>query len=129
MLINFSNHPSVKWDESQLQEAKRLFGTVADLPFPGVDPGASEKDIEHLAKSYFGKITSMLDECANEPSPNAVHIQGEFTFAFALVSMLLSSGIRCVASTSHRRVTELENGTKNITFAFVRFRDYRLHDN
>jgi len=54
---------------------------------------------------------------------NAVHIQGEFTFVFALVSLLLNHNIKCIASTTSRNVIE-ENGKKITEFQFVKFREY-----
>jgi len=126
MLINLSNHPSEKWDKKQSTLALERYGTVLDIPFPPVDPEAGEEDIFKLAEEYFGRVTAVFDECANEPKPNAVHIQGEFTFVFALVTMLLRSGIKCIASTTRRTVEQENNGRKTSVFEFVKFREYRL---
>ena len=41
MLINFTNHPAARWSEAQ-RMAARQYGAVVDLPFPEVDPAASE---------------------------------------------------------------------------------------
>lgn len=38
MLINLSNHPYEKWDETQKQAAIEAFGRVEDYPFPPIDP-------------------------------------------------------------------------------------------
>lgn len=124
MLINFSNHPTGDWSESQIAMAKGAFGTLVDVPFPAVDPGAHECEIDQMAADYFSRLTTMLDECANEPCANAVHIQGEFTFVFRLVTLLKASGIRCIASTSLRNVVFQESGEKIVKFDFVGFRDY-----
>ena len=124
MLINLSNHPSERWDEVQKSLAESAYGAILDMPFPSVDPEADERAVTALAKDYFGRVTAVFDECANEPKPNAVHVQGEYTFVFALVSMLLGSGIRCVASTSRRRVEHEKDGRKVSVFEFVRFREY-----
>ncbi len=124
MLINFSNHPSVNWSESQIAMAKSTFGALVDVPFPAVDPGAQEREIDQMALDYYSRLTTMLDECANEPYVNAVHIQGEFTFVFRLVTLLKASGIRCIASTSNRNVEFEEGGEKLVKFDFVGFRDY-----
>jgi hypothetical protein len=126
MLINLSNHPYEKWSKEQKSKARELFGSVADIAFPHINPAASEKEVLKTANEYFKKITQILDECANEPKQNAVHIQGEFTFVFAMVTLFLKSGIRCVASTSERMVEELNSGEKIVKFAFIQFRDYLL---
>ena len=124
MLINLSNHPSNNWDQKQSQTAISSFGSISDLPFPSIDPSWHKEKLFEQAKIYFDKICSMLDQCANEPKQNAVHIQGEFTFVYQLVALLKSSGIKCVASTSIRNVVELENGQKIVSFSFVQFREY-----
>ena len=124
MLINLSNHPSKKWEHKQSQEAIRQFGTIADLPFPAIDPEWTTIEIAEKSEVFFNKIALIFDQCANEPKQNAVHIQGEFTFVYQLVSLLKSSNIKCVASTSTRRVVELENGQKTVNFSFVQFREY-----
>lgn len=123
MLINLSNHPSKKWQSNQLELAQKNFGSIVDLPFPEVFPTADQDFVASLALDYFSRITHILDECCNEPQQNAVHVQGEFTLTFQLVTLLKKSGIKCIASTSKRDVTE-ENGKKIIVFRFVQFREY-----
>ena len=125
MLINLSNHPIDNWDKKQKNIALEKYGAVLDMPFPPVDPEATESNIQELAKEYFGRVTVVFDECANESKPNAVHIQGEFTFVYAVVSMLLHSGIKCIASTTRRTVDQERNGLKTSVFEFVKFREYR----
>ena len=125
MLINLSNHPSDKWDKKQRQEAVKKYGTIFDLPFPAVNPDWSETEAKKLAKEYFDKISLVFDDCSNEPKQNVVHIQGEFTFVFYLVYLLLNSKIKCIASTSERKVVE-KNGKKIVVFKFVRFRGYSI---
>lgn len=124
MLINLSNHPSEKWDEKQSALALERYGSVLDIPFPSVNPEATEEEIAMLAKEYFKRVATIFDECANEPKTNAVHIQGEFIFVYALVTMLLQSGIKCVASTTQRRVEQEKAGKKVSVFEFVKFREY-----
>lgn len=123
MLINLSNHPSAQWQSNQQELAIKQFGSIVDMQFPEVLPEADQQFIENMALDYFSKITNILDECCNEPQPNAVHVQGEFTLTFQLVTLLKKSGIKCIASTSKRDVSE-ENGKKVITFKFIRFREY-----
>lgn len=124
MFINLSNHPSEKWDKKQITQAKNQFGTIVDLTFPIVDPAGNEEYIWQLATSYFKNIVSIFDQCANEPKANAVHIQGEFTFVYRLVTLLKQSGITCLASTSKRNIVENNAGEKIVKFSFVRFRKY-----
>ena len=125
MLINLSNHPSARWCIKQTESAKRQFGYIVDLPFPSIDPKWTEQQVKILAKKFFSKVTLMLDECASNTYENAVHIQGEFTFVFALVSYLQQSKIKCIASTTTRIVEENEN-KKTATFQFVQFRQYLI---
>ncbi len=124
MLINFTNHPSDKWPEAQYTAAKERFGTVLDYKFPNVPPEADEEEIKQLAEKYFQMIVAAFDSCANEPFENAVHIQGEFTLVYRLVSLLKSSGIKCIASTTRRIVKEHDDGSRTYQFDFVRFREY-----
>jgi hypothetical protein len=123
MLINLSNHPQAKWDNKQLEAANKQYGSIFDIPFPNIDPSLSTNEVALLATEYFNKIVNIFDECTNEPFENAVHIQGEFTFVFQLVTMLKQSGISCVASTSNRMIRE-EGNKKIIEFNFVQFRVY-----
>jgi hypothetical protein len=121
MLINLSNHPSEKWSQIQLDAAK-LYGAIVDIPFPSVDPEAETFDIEFLAENYESKVIQLL---ASEPSGlQAVHIMGELTFCFALVSRLQKVGITCLSSTSSRQAIDHPDGTKTTLFGFVRFREY-----
>jgi hypothetical protein len=55
--------------------------------------------------------------------PQAVHLMGEMTFTFRLVTMLQAAGIPCIASTTHRTVEE-RDGKKIVQFEFVQFRPY-----
>jgi len=124
MLINVSNHPSQYWPENQMELAISQFSTLIDLPFSAIDPRSTEGVIDLLASDYFTKIMAILDECANEPYAHAIHIQGEYTFVFRLVTLLKASGIRCIASTSNRNVEYQESGDKIVKFDFIGFRDY-----
>lgn len=119
MFINFSNHPSVRWDREQLTAAEK-WGEIADVPFPDVDPAASEETIAGLAQEMVDKIMSY--------SPDAVMCQGEFTLSFSIITMLLDRGVTVVAACSKREVKEsVENGgqKKEVVFSFVQFREYR----
>lgn len=112
--INFSNHPSEKWDEKQIKVSKH-FGEIADIAFPSVDPFSDEEDIERLADQYVEKILSY--------NPAAVMCQGEYTLCFKVVEKLKRNHVRVMAACSKRNVIETEHG-KISTFHFVRYREY-----
>ena len=125
MFINLSNHPSLLWGEKQLEEAAE-YGYIIDLPFPEVDPECGSEIIEDLAEEYGEKINELrLSECRDKL---VVHIMGELTLCFALVSRLQSSGIRCLSSTTTRQTADNDDGSKTSWFEFVRFREYGTID-
>lgn len=121
MLINLTNHPSSKWTEEQLKEARELFDTVVDLPFPNIPPEASTSEVITIVIDYLKKIVELLKN--SNDSNDAVHVMGEMVFVYHLVSLLKRHNIPAVASTTER-VVEEENGVKVSKFKFVRFRDY-----
>jgi hypothetical protein len=123
MLINLSNHPSSKWSKKQLHAAQEEFTKVLDIPFPEVDPFADHKEIKILARMYAEKCMRYLEAPPFIDQKNALHIMGEMTFCFALISIFKSRSIRCVASTTIRNVSE-NKLAKTSKFEFVRFRDY-----
>lgn len=119
MLINLSNHPSNKWPQQQI-EAANQYGEIRDMPFPAIDPFASTEDISELADQYCVEIANLQK---NHSENNAVHLMGELTFCYSLVHKLQQNGIKCVASTTERLVTENGNA-KTVEFNFCRFREY-----
>lgn len=123
MLINFSNHPSDKWDEMQKQTALSQFGSIVDLQFPQVDPQANESGIRELANQYVQRIKEMLTLQENK-FPVAVHIMGEMTFLFCVINLLKNNEIQCLASTTQRKAIVDDKGVKTSVFEFVRFRNY-----
>ena len=118
--LNFSNHTSSNWSESQ-RAAAESYGTIEDMSFPPIDSRMTEEEVLELVSRYLGKIKEM--------NPAAVMCQGEFTFTFALVNELIDAGIKCVAACSRRMVKEYpqEDGTvrKEVKFEFDGFREYR----
>ncbi len=116
MLINLTNHPLEKWDQEQKKEAKKIFGQIIDMPFPDIDPAGDEQYIENLSNDYLHKILAC--------NPQAVHIQGEFTFTYRILNLLREHNIKCIASTTSRIMSENEDGTRTYKFKFVRFREY-----
>ena len=118
MLVNLSNHPSALWSEEQLAAAK-AYGEVIDLSFPQVNPSMSEKELQALSSQYVDKILSMA-----EGHSATVHIMGEMTFTFMVVTRLKEMGIKCVSSTTERNTFMTDDGKKVSEFKFVRFREY-----
>ena len=118
LFINFSNHPFQDWGQSQ-QEAAKKYGTIVDIPFPDVSPTNIKKDLSSLVNQYVQKITSI-----SKDKEACVHIMGEMTFTFMVVTRLKEMGIKCVASTTERKTTYNDDGTKQSEFSFVRFREY-----
>ena len=119
MLINLSNHSIGIWLPEQQKSAREAYGELVDLPFPIVSPEADNLDIQRLAKEYLQKVQAIAS-----PAEAAVHIMGEMTLTYALVTMLKKAGYTCLASTSIRDVYEQEQGKKIVYFKFVRFREY-----
>lgn len=119
MLLNLSNHPSVKWPTEQLAVAKLHFGNVEDMPFPNIDPFATSFEVANLAGIYLKKITDRAGI-----SELTVHLMGEMTFCFKLIARLKKAGIEVVASTTERTVIEDKDGRKTVQFRFVQFRNY-----
>jgi CRISPR-associated DxTHG motif protein len=114
-LLNLSNHPVAQWTQHQLQSAQSSYSNVEDMPFPQIEPACSAKEMDELIEEYELKVKSL--------KPSAVHIMGELTFTFRLVSRLMAAGIPCIASTSVRSVT-MQDNIKTSDFQFVQFRHY-----
>lgn len=117
MFINLTNHPFELWDEKQQEEARK-YGEVEDLTFPVVLPEASSDEVQKLAETYAAFIAK---KAACEPV--VVHVMGEMTFTYAIVSQLKAMNITCLASTTERN-TVMIDGKKVSEFKFVRFREY-----
>lgn len=118
MFINLSNHPSTLWGTEQTNAAK-AYGNIMDIPFPVVDPNGDEAYIKNLADEYSQKVT----ETANSQTI-VVHVMGEMTLTFALVTKLRNAGIKCVASTTERTIQQHPDGRKESVFRFIGFREY-----
>ena len=118
MFINLTNHPSAYWSEDQRKAAER-YGEIVDIPFPQVNDNATEAEIEQLADHYSASILNM-----GKNEELTIHVMGEQTFCYALVSKLQKEGIRCVASCTKRDTFINEEGQKVATFHFTRFREY-----
>jgi hypothetical protein len=117
-LINFSNHPSQLWSKDQ-SEAAAAYGKIIDMPFPAINPDADEADIKKLAEEYVKQILEL-----EEHNNITVHIMGEMTFTYMVVTQLKAMGIECIASTTTRDTEYSADGKKISDFQFVRFRKY-----
>lgn len=115
MLLNLSNHPSKLWADKQHTIALEKYHKILDIPFPIIDPNMNDTALDNLVADYEQKIINL--------HPIAIHIMGEMTFVYRLVSRLKPLGIECIASTTERIVQEQE-GIKTSFFNFVQFRNY-----
>ena len=119
MFINLSNHPSSKWLKEQLAAAQE-YGEIVDMSFPNINPEYTASMVSELADEAVAAITSYGKDIT-------VHIMGEMTFTYAVVSRLKGLGIKCVASTTARdpeKVIIKPDGTKISEFHFIQFREY-----
>lgn len=119
IFINYTNHPISGWSNEQISAAKKYAETLVDIPFIGIDPDKDEADIERIADSELKKILTKAEGC-----DTTVHLMGEQTLSFSLIKKLQGLGVRCVASTTKREVKDLGDNKREVTFRFVKFREY-----
>ena len=119
VFVNLSNHPSTDWGEEQ-KSAASAFGEIVDIPFPSVPSSCNDKKMAKLVKKTVGAVVDV----AYPASEVTVHVMGEMTLTYRLVSMLKARGIRCLASTTEREVSDLGDGEKVSLFHFISFREY-----
>ena len=113
--VNFSNHPSDRWDLSQKKEALQYGEAIVDIPFPEVDPALDESGLDRLAEEKYREILAW--------HPAAVMCQGEFGLTFAVVQRLLAAGVTVLHACSGRNVLT-EGNEKIVRFDFVQFRRF-----
>lgn len=118
LLINLSNHPSADWGTRQ-RETAEMYGEIEDMDFPAIPPEAGEREITDLAEEYVSRIEERA-----ETRDVTVHIMGEMTFCYAVITRLQPLGIPCIASTTRRQITEAADGVKEVHFDFETFRKY-----
>lgn len=116
MFINLTNHPSDSWSEEQLTAAHK-YGKIIDIHFPNIEPTFTSSMINKLADETINTIMAIGKDIT-------VHIMGEMTFTYAVVSRLKTIGITCLASTTERNTIITPDGKKISEFRFVQFRDY-----
>jgi hypothetical protein len=122
MLVNLSNHPSERWNNTQMNAAIQQYRNVKDITFPNILPTATTEEVQRMAKSYVHQIQILAQNETNQPF--AVHVMGEMTFIYRIVLLLHRSNIKCIASTTERNTIENPDGSKTFLFNFVRFRAY-----
>lgn len=117
--INYTNHPSANWSEAQRQAAQ-LYGDIIDMDFPEIEPHWDEEQVASLACQQAEKIIAK--------KPVAVLVQGEFTFSYMLISLLLQADIKVLSACSQRCtesvINEKQETIRRSVFKFVRFRQY-----
>lgn len=116
MFINLTNHPSSGWSEEQKRAAKE-YGEIIDVSFPEIGPDFTSKEVNELADKVVESIRKMDDY-------PVVHVMGEMTMTYAIVSRLKAIGITCIASTTERNIVMMPDGRKVSEFKFVQFREY-----
>ena len=119
VFINFSNHPSKYWEDAQIKAAKELGATIEDIDFPQINPDMDNEHLDELAQQYLERFIER-----SEDADITVHVMGEMVFTYKIVTKLMALGILCVASTTERKVSYQDDGTKTTSFSFVKFRDY-----
>lgn len=112
--VNFTNHPSSKWEKKQRDCAVK-YGEIVDIPFPPVDPMADRNEIALMAETYVDKIM--------EYAPAAVLCQGEVCLAYRIITALKSKNVVVLAACSNRNTIDKGN-QKLVTFTFEQFREY-----
>jgi len=124
MMINLTNHRFEGWQQSMIQSALDQYGEVIDMPFPAVAPQSDREAVETLAVEYLMKIQNTIQKHNLSPGDVTIHLMGEFTFTFTLLTLLEAAGILAVASTTERNTIDQPDGSKTVNFSFVRFREY-----
>jgi len=129
VLVNCSNHPSIKWSEDQ----KYGWDIIIDVPFPEVSPYLDSNDLKYQ-RILVNLKDAIIKAFANAPVPAGVDfreylmLQGEFSVCYNLFKMrnIAFPTVTFVVPTTERVVEEVTNpdGTteKKTTFKFVRWR-------
>lgn len=118
MFINYSHHPSSRWEQAQL-DAAAVYGEIVDVPFVNVPPEMTMEEVLLLAIKQTEKIVQY--------KPSAVLCQGEMTLTYHVVRLLKDHGVKVVCASTKRTAKDmLVNGkwVKQSHFCFVQFREY-----
>lgn len=120
MFLNISNHPSNKWEQSQIDAAYEAGGFIRDIPFPSVPATATPELVKEIGDKIFAQVTSL---CEKNPNENVAMIMGEFSLTLYLVHKLACYA-RPVVATTNRVKKELPDGSIVHYFKFIKFREY-----
>ena len=128
MFINFSNHPSVLWNEEQLNAAGK-FGKIVDIEFPVVSVNMTSEQISVMAKEQINIIENCVRVENLTMEQTTIMCQGEFSLTYAIVKKIKEHYPECkvVCATSERQTIEekVDNCTvKKVIFSFGGFREY-----
>jgi hypothetical protein len=81
VLINFSNHPSSKWDKSQKVDWK----IVIDERFPRIKPDASKEDVEELVDTFMNRIKEIASIWEGTAEV-WLHLVGQWSFCYLFIA-------------------------------------------
>ena len=118
LFLNLTNHSHQSWDKEQLDSSSK-YGNIVDIAFPSIAPDDDSTAINAIVEKYTNIIKEQTDYFNV-----TVHIMGEMTFTYAIVSRLKALGIKCLASTTERNTIITPDGKKLSDFKFVQFREY-----
>jgi len=128
-IVNLSNHPSVKWEEKQVNAVKEYATLITalqttsqikeivltDLPHPQIPSSEDENFVDKLAEEYIQKLQEM--------SANVVFLAGELSFVSSILRWAFTRkpNVHIITSTTERIVEE-KDGVKISKFQFGRIR-------
>jgi len=129
ILVNCSNHPSVRWSEEQ----RAGWDVIVDVPFPDVKPHWDTLDkgyLDTLANLRGAILTAFENARQTGDAEEYLMLQGEFSVCYSLFKERYTtfSGVRFVVPTTVRLSVipeeTLPDGTvrKTQVFRFVRWR-------
>ena len=127
IFLNLSNHPSEGWSEEQLYNLTLsnnhmvYYSLLRDFPFFSFENSLPFFNIISMVNNLADDTVSTITALGKDI---VVHIMGEMTFTFAVVSRLKAMNIKCVASTTERNTVITPDGKKISEFKFVQFREY-----
>ncbi len=122
MLINLSNQSHDNWGMKQKEAARKLYEEIVDLPFPSIPADSDTNAVYDYAKQYAEKCRELIKRIGSHRYFDGVLVEGELTFSYAVVNLLINMNIRCIAG-SFQPLDDSEE-TPIQKFEFVRFRDY-----
>ena len=125
MFYNISNHPiyseKTTWSAEQQAEAKRLGGTLIDVPFPTVTPDMSDEQLRSIAHEVARDLAGQTPY----GDQRVAMVAGEYATTILLIGELQAMGFTCLFGQSERIAEErIEDGKVVVVHKFV-FRGFR----